>query len=295
MSDADTEDDFKGQYPWRFISLKSRIEQISDILEKLEQLEEETNPALGEVSADCKDHKALDALLTAGELVQNVAGWALEHASGSAFAGLTFASDPPEGYEEDDAYTSQLAAVNSHRHEALGGMYRNPEALDPEAARAMLFSLVEANSGGGPNSIQQMLLEALARLRFGEVHHLLKPQKSRRKVTFEEVKHQLTALTFINYRVGRGIAKFKAQEEVAAAYNVGPHTLRTWERRVPGDLGRWQVLRALSAAKRAGQDAKNEVADADGCSALSLGEQRYGAEALRLKADQYKAVRRSDS
>jgi hypothetical protein len=66
---------------------------------------------------------------------------------------------------------------------------------------------------------------------------MLKATKTGRKVNWTMLNLQMKALSFIDYRVGRGMKKEFAQKEVAEAFGVGVDAVRSWEHRLKDEFG----------------------------------------------------------
>ena len=69
--------DDASEYRNRNLDQEAQERYVAGLLKRLAEAERKTDPARGADSESGKDHEAFSALLTAGELVQAVAGWAL--------------------------------------------------------------------------------------------------------------------------------------------------------------------------------------------------------------------------
>ena len=268
---------------------------ISVLLARLAELEKQTNPAGGDETAKGKDLAAFEALSFAGDLVGAVAGWAIDHQCGLAQSGLKFVPLQPSGTKDHPEYRDQRAEVDRHGHESEGAAVARSLTFDPRVARNALYNLVLANPGGFPSGLQQLLLQALRALDYGEATPIFQPEAEHRKRSYQELRLQLEALGFVEYRVGTGYKKQKAQEDVAVVFGVATETIRTWEKRLRDEFGRLEVSRTLWFAKNAGNWTK--AATADLCLPDNLGEahhriarneQRYGDDALVTAGQAYR-------
>jgi hypothetical protein len=75
-------------YPRPEWNESERDKYVADLIDRLHELERKTNPTLGARSAKGKDRAASHALRIAGDLVNALAGWALDHQAGLALKDL---------------------------------------------------------------------------------------------------------------------------------------------------------------------------------------------------------------
>ncbi|GGH24521.1 hypothetical protein GCM10007036_30980 [Alsobacter metallidurans] len=238
------------------LAKESRDRLIAVLLERLDELEASTHPDKG-IAALGKDLAALQALQVAGELVQAVAGWAIDHQIGLAVSGLSFVPLQPHGTKEHPEYLALRSQVDDHRHEIAGrGDLLRLADVDDATHRRVLFNMLIGNSGALPLTTQQKMIEALKALDTGELLPIIKPRQTTKKVRYRESQLQLKALAIVEFMVHSDMKRFKAQEMVATAYGVSTETLRTWEKRVREDLGALEVSRTLSFARNAAASTK---------------------------------------
>jgi hypothetical protein len=145
---------------------------IALLMDRLEELKQQTHPKDGLKSAKGKDNAALTALQLAGVLVGAVAGWAIDHAAGLALEDLTFVSGVPRGQQNRHAYREALARVDDHRHERHGGMQQPWQQVgwDKKVQRKWLINLLTANAGGFPSSPSRELLFDLQARHYAEIN-----------------------------------------------------------------------------------------------------------------------------
>jgi hypothetical protein len=101
--------------------------------------------------------------------------------------------------------------------------------------------------------LSSMILSALEACDYGETHPMFRPTKKGRKVNWTILRSQLRALELVKYREGRGLKKFKAQEEVARALGVSVDTLRAWETRLKADFNHREIAHRLEMAESLGK------------------------------------------
>jgi hypothetical protein len=164
-------------YPRRTWNQSERDKYVADLIDQLRDLERETNPKDGARSAKGKNLAALEALKIAGDLVNALAGWALDHQAGLAlkkFVPLSTVKTP-----EDPNYSNVRATDDDHRHEWYGRNWvgRDGLPIDPIVARNWLKQLVRANSGVFNLELRLMTLSALEACEYGEIQPLLMTTK----------------------------------------------------------------------------------------------------------------------
>jgi hypothetical protein len=246
---------------------------VRDMLLRLDQLERQTDPQRRDSEHD-KDASANKVLRIISDLSAYVAGWAIDHKIGLAIEGLGNIPDLASQMRTP-AYSEHRESVNSHRHEAAG-QSRDLAAGEQRKALSNLFNAMAASPRG---SLCDPLAEALLALEYGETLPIFDAVKRGRKRQFRELRLQLYALCFIEYKeVLGGGKKYELQSEVEKAFGVSRSTVRGWERLLPEQLDSFYVANALSRARRCGEaDRENNSASFDrfwGRAALSA----WGAE-----------------
>jgi hypothetical protein len=278
-----------GRPVWRKRNAEHRPIQhkkyVALLIKRLEELEENTRPSAGAKTERGKDRAAFVALQTAGQLVDALAGWALNHQIGLALANLEFLPLGASSLRTHPEYVATRVQVDSHRHEREGGAVFSgikPERLGTAEKRRALRNLCHANSGGFERLLAHELHEGLEALEWGRSTPLLQPVKSRLHGGLPEMECQLGALAFVHYYRGR--RERKALESAAAEFGVSKETIRSWEKRLPKELGALQVARHLKFAYNAGTHARENP------EYQRLG--NYGLEALQWWARKYKMLKR---
>ena len=223
---------------------------VADLTNKLRDLERRTDPKDGARSAEGKDFAAANALLIAGDLVNALAGWALDHQAGLALKDLKFVPLSTAKQPEHPDNSNVRPTDDDHRYEWYGRNWvgRDGGPIDPIVARKWLKNLLRALPGIFNPELQRIVLWALDACDYGEIQPMLRATKSGRKVNWTILRLQLRAITLVKQRETRGMKKFKALQEVAGAFGVSVHTIRTWERRLRTEFGHSEVANALATA-----------------------------------------------
>jgi hypothetical protein len=221
---------------------------VQEMLEMLDQLERQSDCRRLDSETN-KDALASKALKIASKLVVYVSGWAMDHKVGLAIEGLGNIPDLAT-QTRTPAYNELRESVNSHRHEAAG----KSTNLTSGAQRKALSNLFNAMARGLDGSLWDSLAEALEALEYGDTLPIFEPVKSGRKKQFRELKLQLLALCFIEYKQVLGGLKYRLQSDVEEAFGVSVSTVRGWERQLPTQLDPFYVANSLLRAKRCGEE-----------------------------------------
>lgn len=286
----------RDNYPRRNRVENAHNEYVELLLNKLRELERNTHPDLGQKSAEGKDHAAVVALEYAGKLVEAVAGWALDHQAGLAMKHLRSVPLQPAGTDTHQKYLESLDIVDDHEHEKDGGDRSWKENCEPVVMRKWLTNVLRTNSGGYDILLRQTAIEALEALDYNETKPILAPTPNARKVNLTELKVQLRAIAFVEYRVACGHKKYEAQKRVANALNVDPSTIRSWEYRLREDFGHLEVSRTCAFAYNSGKnylDDKERESLGDKLATPEFYEKLYGELALRRLAKDYRDAQRN--
>lgn len=263
-----------------------------DLLDAYEEL---SRPSGGKATANEKDMRAFSALGCAGELVDDLAGWAIDHTVGLALNGRRWVPLQPSGVKSHPEYLAEREAVDDHIHEKTGGAQTAYETLDPVMCRRIFLGLLQANPGGFPAEIQEMMVEALEALDFGETLPILQPAVTDRKRKFRELRLQLRAVEFVEFRHATGMTKSAARDRVGLAYGQAATTVRLWEGRLRTELGELEVSRNIAFAQARASVAKElEQKIGAGASLRSTSTDRYGDEALKAAGKRYQEILREE-
>jgi hypothetical protein len=286
VSDDDTHD--PDDYPRRkTFPVKLSAYFTAGLFEQIDYCEEHSRPSGGKSTAEQKDMRAFTALECAGELVDAMAGWAIDHTVGLALNGRQWVPLQPPAVQLHPEYVASRAAVDDHVHEKNGGAQRSFKNLDPVVCRKIFLGLLKSNPGGFPVEIQEMMVEALEALEYSETLPILRPAESDRKRKLRELRLQLKAVVFVEYRVARGMTKYKAQDAVGEAYGQSGTTVRLWEARLRTELGQLEVSRNIAFALSAA------ASDQKGSKKVGMNSsRRFGDEALQETGAKYQEVLR---
>jgi transcriptional regulator with XRE-family HTH domain len=263
------------------------------LLERLDGLEQKTRPSSGDISAERKDLAAFQALKWAGNLVQHVAGWAIDHQIGLAAEGLKFVPLQPSGTKAHPQYLSGRSLVDSHAHERAGAVRSQSDDGGPLLARKCLVNILRANPGAMPSWLQRKTIESLEALDYGEVQPMLAPANTGRKRDLTLLRFQLQALALVAYRRKLGLTRGKALEQVADALGVSHHTLLSWETRLRNEFGRLEVDRTINFAENAASwvdDARKKERRGEEPADTEIHEAGYDDAALIELGKKYRAA-----
>lgn len=270
---------------------------VRHLLARLDDLEIGSRPSGGDVTAAGKDIDAFQALRLAGQLVEYVAGWAINHQMGLGSENLKFVPLQPAGTRSHPQYLLERSIVDSHVHEKTGATFHPEADSNAEVARKCLINLLRANPGAMPTWLQVMTMRGLEALDYGEVQPMFAPLATGRKRDLTVLRLQLEALGMVAFRQKLGSLKKDAVAEVAGVLNVGSNTLLSWETRLRSEFGRLEVDRMISFAQNSGSWIKEarkrrlqgEEYDFD-AEDIRRHETDYGDDALMQLGAKYKAA-----
>lgn len=246
-------------------------ETISDYLETLLAFYRDTDPAKGQDHQRSKHAMAQHAIDVFWHLQGKLMSWAQAHMTGYALLcetpGLGEFLEKKLGYEIDE---------DSHVLEHLGLLYNDnpPNREDPDLI--LIYELLEEFTDTeigdekdplGPQAMRRFLDEllmsrcadnsywrfdlqsSLRALNEGEVDELATPLGERRQgMPFTLNNWKLQALRQVYFRVGAGMKKYRALEEVGAAIGQSPETLRAWEKSLKQSSDRDNDLKCCELA-----------------------------------------------
>lgn len=260
-------------------------------IEELIRQRDGTDPAQGALSEALKDVRAMQALILAGRVMQDLVGWAIDHHIGLAAAGLR-----PVGYMVEKKlspdYQRARAAVDNHAHEIAGIEVRDGKRGLTAAERRRFFAqILFLYNAGMPEDFTDDLSDALEALELSEVFPLLEPRRDGKKVNYTEYKEQLNAIASVKFRQASGLLKVgEAQDEIAKVYGISADTLRTWEKRLRKHLGKLEfeirVRRAVSEGRSVSVMKQKNRSRAY---SLLVGNERFGDAAVKEAAKRYHA------
>lgn len=231
---------------------------VSRLLKRLDELEKMSRPMNGLASAKGKDLAASEALRCAGELTIRLAGWAIAHQFGLAAKGLEPVQEPLFKAPTNQSFLERQLPVDSHEHERVGAWERRD--VDHEYTRKSLWNLVRSNSGGWPDWFQEIILEAVKALEYGEVRPVFAPVAAGLKRDYTMLNLQLRAISMVNFRRGAyGKTEEAALAEVGDVLGANSQTLKSWRRRLQKSLGQSRVDEVLSEADFHASCVRNDI------------------------------------
>ncbi len=292
-NDYPTYDEFghRQENPLKDIAVhRQRVQQLVEELLDLEAKTHPQNPEPGE-----KELYSIAAVHLAGQLVEKLAGWAMDHRAGMILNGATVYPWP-----EDDQEAPLQA--NDHRHEAMGSAYlRNEAPSDPRRDRHIVAEIMRWGALL-PRTLRDELLEAIKAVDFGETRPLLLPVKGQRKKAYTSWQLRLNAVRHVYFLWGTGETKEEAFFQVGKAYGVSSDTVDSWNRSSSGLLhhfGAAELKFEQGLAKRTGAlfqrlQMRLEKSVWDNIR-IKISLLEYGPEALSQNAQRYKMVNRGNS
>jgi len=145
--------------------------------------------------------------------------------------GLQYVFNPPD--DEDADYNRAYRWLNEFSgitDEDFKGMDGSYVFLKDTVMRSLIVELLMSRSAN--NSYWRMELQhALRALNEGEIHELAKPCPGKRQgLPYSLKAWKLEALRQVRFRVGRGMKKYRALEEVGDGIGQSVETLRGWEK-----------------------------------------------------------------
>jgi transcriptional regulator with XRE-family HTH domain len=233
--------------------LKGIEETVDLYLKTLLEFYRDTDPAKGPDDQYSKHAMAELAIERFWYLQGKLMSWAQAHMTGYAILcetpGLSEFLENKLGHEIDE---------DSHVLEQIGLVYNYnpPDCEDPELLRVhdLLEEFADSELGDnerllGPQAMRRFIVEllmsrcadnsywrfdlqsSLRALNEGETDVLATPLRERRQgKPFTLNQWKLEALRQVHFRVGGGIKKYRALEEVGDAIGQSPETLRAWEK-----------------------------------------------------------------
>jgi hypothetical protein len=236
------------------------------LLERIDSLEKQTRPSLGEKSAVGKDLAAFEALSLALDLVSHVAGWAIDHQCGLAKEGLeSLPLFDPEIHKLPE-YSRQQRLVDTHEHERIGALTKIEGSDNAQVARRIVRNILLADNtllvdhrGVFPHWLNYSLRTALQALDYGERSPLLEPIKAGKKRDLTQLRLQLTAVSMVAYRQGLGMTEEAAREYVAKRMGQSEETLKSWKTRLRDKFGYLVVESELQVARKCANSVKIQM------------------------------------
>lgn len=265
-------------------------DRVKNLLRLLEGLAEKTDPAGGDDTARQKDERAFIAIGLAARLVDEVAGWAIDHQVGLALKNLAFV---PLGHPETrDApeYVRARRQVDSHDHELAGF---EATRLEPLVQRQALINILSASDGFLPSDLCASVVRALRGLNHGDQSPIFFARTASAKRSLRERELMLKAVGYVAYKCGQGIKQNVAKADVFNAYDVaGQKAYEEWKRNSRQIFGDLVVKRTIRHGEIAGFNARSRrlkpvPTDLFG----EILEKEFGEEALAKDAEEFRQLR----
>lgn len=254
------------------------------ILDSLQKLEEQSRPGEHDNSSG-KDMAAFKALREAAVLVNQIAGWALDHQRGLAEKGLRFVPRVPSQTKSSPVYLESKAAVDTHEHERVGSL-RNE--LDTDQTRRFIINILHAMDFG--LGLPNDFVEALEALEFGETLPLVKAKATSKRTGLTAYRAKLSAMAFVEYQYKKGMKKHQSMEDVAHQFASTRDAVKDWPIELRKALGNFEVERTLTAARNSGTQYLVEQRNiVDGPWLCDYFEEHYGRPAMLRAATRFKA------
>ncbi len=235
-------------------------EYIHLYLDVLFELYEESDPSLGEASEDGKLARARHAIEVWWRLHDKLMVWAQAHLTGHSICmhtpeltdflnrelqteitedshileqiGLLYSCNPPDDCDPDLLRAEDL--IEEFKKEAAENDFPAPgeevELLTTTALRTLVRELLVSRSAN--SSYWRFELQtSLAALNEGEVRGMSSPARKKRQGQPYSLKQwKLHAIRQVYFRIGKGMKKYRALEEVGRGINQSTETLRDWEK-----------------------------------------------------------------
>ena len=237
-------------------------EQVQMYVDVLLELYKETDPAFGAKSETAKLTLARHAVETLWRLHDAVVVWAQAHLAGYSILsempelvaflnerfdaditedshlleqiGLQYSLNPPD--DNDKALNNMHDLLVQFEKEAAKVGFpvpgEKPDYLSPSVIRMLAVEMLMSRSAN--SSFWRMDLQrSLRALNEGETDRISSPSGGKRQGRpFSLLEWKLEALRHVYFRVGKGMKKYRALEEVGAGIGQSSETLRDWEKQL---------------------------------------------------------------
>ena len=231
-------------------------EQAIEIVDWLLRLEQETHPRNSMVNGRVtgaiagKDENSRLAFMVANDLVELLAGWAINHQIGLVLNGTPGGAAAPH----DGGYSEAQRKADNHVHEATAAGY---DFSDTKINRHILTELLDHGPGPFPISIIIEATDAFAALDMGEVQPFVAPARGVGKEFQSYTKWNLRyrAVLHVEYLRGMNHPRPDALGKVADAYGVESGTVEWWIRDVRKKLGNLPIKEMKGRVRRVGKTA----------------------------------------
>jgi hypothetical protein len=245
---------------------------------RLEEIEVNTRPSAGSASAIAKDAAAFHAISLAASLIQDHAGWAIDHQKGLAVVGLDAAMPIPN--EPTPNFAARRDRNDQHIHEKRRYLAQD---LTPIQARQFVLNVLRPMSQQFNFLVE--LVVALEALQFGETLPILEATNTRKSGLLEN-RAKLRALCHMAYQKKKGINKVRTAEDVTQMFAANDESIiKNWARQIRSALGRDFVDQEIKTAEVAAESYLREPLDSI---LRPYFEDEYGRPSLLRAARMYK-------
>ena len=246
---------FSHREPFPLIDGSTR-EQAIKIVDKLLRLEQETHPRNSMVNGQVtgaiaeKDENSRLAFMAVSDLVEMLAGWAIDHQIGLVLNGTLGGAAAPH----DGGYSEAQRKANNHVHEAIATGY---DFADTKTNRHILTALLNHGHGPFPISIVIEAINALTALDMGETQPFVAPSRGvgQESQSYSKWRLRYWAVLHVEYFRGMGLSRPNALGMVADAYGNEPETIEWWVTEAPKKLKDIPIQVMKGCARQAGKTA----------------------------------------
>lgn len=178
-----------------------------------------------------KDENSRLAFMVVNDLVELLAGWAIDHQIGLVLNGMPGGATAPH----DGSYSEAQREADNHVHEATAAGY---DFTDTKANRRILTALLHHGPGPFPISIVIEATDALTALDMGETQPFVAPMRGVGKEirNYTEWMLRYWAVLHAEYFLGMKQPRDDALDIVAKAYGIAPDTINKWAGALPEKL-----------------------------------------------------------
>jgi len=235
-------------------------EEVQSYVDSLIELYEESDPSLGEQSEEAKLALARHAVEIWWRLHDCLMVWAQAQLTGYSILtnkpelahflnrklganinpdshvleqiGLQYAFNPPDKNDKSLNQTDDLLQdfAKEAANTELVGQDEGPHYLSPAALRMLVVELLVSRSANS-SYWRFELQKSLRSLNEGETDEISAPSGGKRQgQPFSLKQWRLEAIRQVHFRVGKGLKKYRAREEVGLGIGQSQETLRDWEK-----------------------------------------------------------------
>ena len=246
------------------------------LIDELLELEARTHPNEGDCSE--KDELSRHATMIAGDLLEELIGWAIDHQIGLVLNGMPGGAAAPFDNSETDA----IRRAGAHVHEATAAGYVVMET-GIETDRKLLRSLLcAAPPSLFPAKLLVEVLPALDAIELGERPEFfaVKRGPGQERDTYQKWDLRFKAALHVEFLRGMNESRDNSLNKVANAYGCGTDAVQDWINQLPKKLqGILHVVEMKGRARHRGTVAREDLLTGDSSRAKKEAEtlERNGA------------------